>query len=54
MFSLIIVTAQQWAQTLKIDKAKIVRYSGLHKTHEYDYQNEDQEEETGEISNLKE
>lgn len=48
----IIVTAQQWAQTLKIDKAKIIRFSGLHKEYEYDYQNEDQKEETGEVSNL--
>jgi inorganic triphosphatase YgiF len=54
MFSHIIVTAQQWAQTLKINKAKIVRFSGLHKRDEYDYQNEDQKEEIGEISNLEE
>jgi hypothetical protein len=37
---------------LKIDKAKIVRFSGLHKEYEYDYKNEEQKEETGEISNL--
>lgn len=50
----IIVTARQWAQTLKIDKAKIVRFSGLHIEHEYDYQNEDEKEKTGEASNLEE
>jgi hypothetical protein len=26
---------------LKIDKAKVVRLSGLHKEYEYNYQNED-------------
>jgi hypothetical protein len=37
----IIFTAEQWARTLKVDKAKIVRMSGLQREDAYDYQNED-------------
>jgi hypothetical protein len=36
----IIFTAEQWARTLKVDKAKIVQISGLHREGAYDYQNE--------------
>jgi hypothetical protein len=50
----IIVTAQQWAKTLKIDKAKIIRISGLHKEYEYDYQSEDLKEGKEEIGNSEE
>jgi hypothetical protein len=28
---------------LKIDKAKVIRFSGLHKEYEYDYENENED-----------
>jgi hypothetical protein len=40
----IIFTAEQWARTLKVDKAKIVQMSGLHRESVYDYQNEGRKE----------
>jgi len=40
----IIFTAEQWARTLKVDKAKIVQMSGLHREGVYDYQNEGRRE----------
>ncbi|KAJ4426667.1 hypothetical protein ANN_26465 [Periplaneta americana] len=33
--------AQQWAKTLKIEKTRIIRMSGLHQEQAYDYENED-------------
>jgi hypothetical protein len=46
----IIFTAEQWARTLKVDKAKIVQMSGLRREDVYDYQNEGRRE----TSNLEE
>jgi len=40
----IIFTAEQWARTLKVDKAKIVQISGLRREGVYDYQNEGRRE----------
>lgn len=37
-------TAEQWARTLKVDKAKIVQMSGLRREGVYDYQNEGRRE----------
>jgi len=37
-------TAEQWARTLKVDKAKIVQMSGLRREYVYDYQNEGRRE----------
>jgi len=39
----IIFTAEQWARTLKVDKAKIVQLSGLRRQDVYDYQSEGRE-----------
>ncbi|KDR24169.1 hypothetical protein L798_08999 [Zootermopsis nevadensis] len=44
--------AQQWARTLKIDKAKVIRLRGLHKEYDYDYENEDLKEGKEEVNNL--
>lgn len=40
----IIFTAEQWARTLKVDKAKIVQVSGLRREGVYDYQGEGRRE----------
>jgi hypothetical protein len=39
---------------LKIEKAKIIRLSGLHIESEYDYQNEDLKEGKEEVHNVEE
>jgi hypothetical protein len=40
----VIFTAERWARTLKVDKAKIVQISGFHQEGAYDYQNEGRKE----------
>ncbi|PSN43875.1 hypothetical protein C0J52_07759 [Blattella germanica] len=44
--------AQQWAKTLNIEKARVIRLSGLHKEHDYEYKTKDLEENAREPSNV--
>lgn len=40
---LLIILAQQWAKTLKIDKAKVIQFKGFQKVNEFEIGGEDAE-----------